>query len=247
MRKRKLKILTLVIVLCLICLVTFLSLKNYSSEVNIDFMVDTMISAPSITVFDHDTLDQNYMNDLLVGVSINEDADIVGWVVEREVLGNCDADVDLGGLRAFPTEIGAHEFVIRDIPTVPGKAIYYIKAVDENGGRQIIGWPRRSHFAQADCFMGIAARGTVVIYSGTQYYLEVCPDECWWELSFFDPIFPPDQAPPPEGAVVDIYGEIFSGMEGPYIHATSWEYAAEPCQVVGTEDLTWGSLKAHHR
>ena len=212
------------------------------------FSSTALAQVGGVSVFAETTCD-GYQVDVQVTLNVYDviPADIVGWVVEREVLGNCDADVDLGGLRAFPTEIGAHEFVIRDIPTVPGKAIYYIKAVDENGGRQIIGWPRRSHFAQADCFIGIAARGTVVIYSGTQYYLEVCPDECWWELSFFDPIFPPDQAPPPEGAVVDIYGEIFSGMEGPYIHATSWEYAAEPCQVVGTEDLTWGSLKAHYR
>jgi hypothetical protein len=212
------------------------------------FSSTALAQVDGVSVFAETTCD-GYQVDVLVTLNVYDviPVGIAGWVVEREVLGNCDADVDLGGLRDFPTEIGEHEFVIRDIPTVPGKAIYYIKAVDENGARQFIGWPRRSHFAQADCFMGLAARGTVVIYSGPQYYLEVCPDECWWWLSFFDPIFPPDQALPPEGAVVDIHGEIFSGMEGPYIHATSWEYAAEPCQVVGTEDLTWGSLKAHYR
>lgn len=212
------------------------------------FSSTALAQVSGVGVFAETTCD-GYRVDVHVTLSVYDviPADIVGWVVEREVLGNCVADEDVGDIRPMPTEIGAHEFVIRDIPTVPGKAIYYIMAVDDNGGRHVIGWPRRTHFAQADCYLGMAARGTVVIYSETHYYLEVCPDECWWELSFFDPIFPSDQAPPVEGAVVEIYGEILSGMEGPYIHATHWAYSSTACQVVGTEDLTWGSLKAQYR
>ena len=175
-------------------------------------------------------------------------AGITGWIVEREVLGNCTEKVDVSGILPMPTDIGEHDFVIHDIPTVPGKQIYYIKAVDEGGSRYWIGWPRRTHFAQADCYLGLAARGIVVDHpSGMGYYLEVCPDECWWGLSYFDPIFPQDQELPVLGAVVNIFGDILSGMEGPYIDATHWLYSSVGCTVVGTDDLNWGSLKARYR
>ena len=149
-------------------------------------------------------------------------------------------------LKALADEF-SDDFVVTDNLTVPGKAIYYIFGVDEAGSRYWIPWPRRTHFAQADCYQGVAARGTVVDAPGIGPYLEVCPDECWWGLSYFDNSFPMDQDPPPIGAVVDIYGEIISGMEGPYIDADLWLYSGIGCTVVGTDDLNWGSLKAQYR
>lgn len=172
---------------------------------------------------------------------------ITGWVVEREVLGTCVEMVDVGGIRPMPTEIGEHDFIVQDVPEVPGKQIYYVRAVDDEGSRYWISWPRRTHFAQADCFAAPAARGTVVLVPGIGHYLEVCPDECWWGLSYFDPIFPPNQELPIVGSVVNIFGEIISGLEGPYIDAFLWIYSPGGCMGVANEDLQWGSLKALYR
>ena len=89
--------------------------------------------------------------------------DIVGWVVEREVVGACVDVVVVGDVRPFPATPGTYEFVVRDIPVVPyRKVLYRIWAVDEYGGREFIYWPQRTNFAQADCMFGMAARGTVV-------------------------------------------------------------------------------------
>jgi hypothetical protein len=198
-----------------------------------------------VSTFAETTCD-GYQVDIHVTLNVYDaiPADITGWIIEREVLGRCVPNVDVGDVRPMPTDIGEHDFIIRDIPTLPGKAIYHIRAVDEGGTRLVISWPQRTHFAQADCFFGIAARGTVVIDGGTGYYLEVCPDDCWWALSYFDPIFPPHMELPPVGSVVDIHGEIIMGLEGPYIDATHWSPVAEGCMVVDLDGLHWGSLKA---
>ena len=196
-----------------------------------------------------ETICDGFQVDVQVTLTVHGDITpgITGWVVEREVLGRCVDNVDVGDVQPLPTDIGDHDFVLHDIPTLPGKQIYHIRAVDEGGSRYVIGWPQRTHFTQADCFFGIAARGTVVIDAGTGYYLDVCPDECWWALSYFDPIFPQDMELPPVGSVVDVFGNIIMGMEGPYIDATSWSPAAQPCTVVDVDDFEWGSLKALYR
>jgi hypothetical protein len=172
---------------------------------------------------------------------------ITGWVVEREVVGNCVENVDVTEVMPLPTEIGDYEYFVEDNLTVPGKAIYYVFGVDAAGSRYWIGWGQRTMFAQADCYQGVAARGTVVDMPGGYPHLEVCPDECWWGLSYFDNSFPMDQELPPIGAVIDIYGEIISGMEGPYIDADLWVYSSIGCTSVGTDELTWGALKAYYR
>lgn len=172
---------------------------------------------------------------------------VTGWIVEREVVGNCTENVDVTEVMPLPTEIGDYDFFVEDNLTVPGKAIYYVFGVDEAGSRYWIGWGQRTMFAQADCYQGVAARGTVVEMPGSYLHLEVCPDECWWYLSYFDYSFPMDQDPPPVGAVVDIYGELIAGLEGPYIDADIWFYSGIGCQNVGTDDLSWGTLKARYR
>ncbi len=173
--------------------------------------------------------------------------EFVGWVVEREVLGVCVDDVDVGEIRPLPQEIGLHEFVVQDDPTVEGKQIYRIKAVDQDGNRHYIGWPHRGWFTQADCLSDVAAQGTVIEVYGDQLYLEVCPDSCWWELSYFDPIFPPGQELPQVGSVIFVHGKIRGGMEGPFIEATHWTLSPEPCQTVSTERVEWTDVKARYR
>jgi hypothetical protein len=172
---------------------------------------------------------------------------ITGWIVEREVVGNCVENVVVTEVMPLPTELGDYDFFVEDFLTVPGKAIYYVFGVDEAGSQYWIGWGQRTMFTQADCYQGVAARGTVVDVGGFLPHLEVCPDECWWHLSYFDNSFPMDQELPPIGAVIDIYGELIAGMEGPYIDAHLWVPSSIGCTSVGAEDLTWGSLKAHYR
>jgi len=172
---------------------------------------------------------------------------LVGWVVEREVLGECVETVVVGELRPLPEGTGEHEFVIQDNPVEDAKVIYYILAVDENGDRQHIPWPHRGWYTQANCMSAVAARGTVVEVAPFGRVLEVCPHECWWALSYFDPIFPPDQELPPVGATVEVLGEIRWGMEGPYIDATEWIPSSEPCQPVDNAGIDWGGLKALYR
>jgi len=175
------------------------------------------------------------------------DPNITGWIVEREVVGACVDDVDVSAVQPMPTGIGIYEFVVHDVPVVPyRKVIYYLKAVAADSERFWIPFPHRGWFTQADCMLGIAARGTVIDVGGN-LHLQVCPDECWWGLSHFDNSFPPNQEMPPLGATIDIYGELRGGMEGPYIDATHWVVAAEGCRVVDNDESSWGSLKARYR
>jgi len=192
------------------------------------------------------TCDGNQVNihiTFLVGEALPDN--IVSWVVEREVIGVCVDVVDVGDIRTLPREPGSHEFTVLDNPVELGKAIYYIKAVDEDGNRLWVNWGNRTMFTQADCLSGIAARGLVMENAG-YLYLEVCEDECWWELSYWDNIFPADQELPPVGATIAIYGEILWGMHGPYINASFW-VESPICQSVGAEGLNWGGLKSIYR
>jgi hypothetical protein len=173
--------------------------------------------------------------------------DITSWIVVREVVGSCVDNEDVGEVQTLPRDIGEHDFVVHDVLTIPGKAVYYIFAIDTAGTRYWVPWPQRTHFTQADCYQGVAARGTVVMMPGGWPHLEVCPEECWWELSYFDNSFPMDQEWPPEGAIVDIYGDLVAGMEGPYVDADLWLPSAVGCTSVDLDDLQWGSLKALYR
>ena len=91
-----------------------------------------------VSTFAETTCD-GYQVDIHVTLNVYDviPADITGWIIEREVLGRCVPNVDVGEVRPMPTDIGEHDFIIRDIPTLPGKAIYHIRAVDEGGTRLV--------------------------------------------------------------------------------------------------------------
>ena len=174
-------------------------------------------------------------------------ANIVGIVVEREVVGACFDMVDVGAVIPVPTEVGDHVFGVASAVDVPGhKVVYYVRAVDDVGDRHWILWPQRTMFAQADCGDSAAAAGLVTEALGYPY-LEICPVDCWWGLSVLDNSFPIDQPLPPLGSMVKIFGDLKWGMEGNYIDATHWEYDPIGCSVVGNEATSWSSLKAHYR
>lgn len=172
--------------------------------------------------------------------------EIVGWVVDRHVLGACLPDVQVGDVRSLP--VGEQQYTVFDEPTVPDRVtLYYVSAVDALGQRTPISWTQRTMYAQAACVGGPVARGTVVeLFPGT-YHLEVCEGQCWWPLSQFDNQYPPE-IPDLVGEVIDLYGEIYSGMEGPYVVATGWDYAPDGCaQAVSADAVTWGAVKSLYR
>lgn len=184
---------------------------------------------------------------LTVDVNIVTDlpADVVGWVIERSVLGWCWPVKDVGEVRPFPAE--RQIYVLYDEPDLVGfNTVYEAYAVMASGAREQILQAYRTHWAQADCAGGPAARGVIVEESPGYHYLQVCPDECWWELSHFDSSLPPG-ALPEVGQTINVYGKIMGGMEGPYIDATSWEASPIPCFAVPADGTDWSGLKALYR
>ena len=172
-------------------------------------------------------------------------ADAVGWVIERSVLGYCWPVVDVGDVRPFPAE--RQTYLLYDEPDLVGfNTIYQAYAVMESGAREPILQAFRTHFAQADCAGGPAARGVVVEVSPGYYHLDVCPDECWWELSYFDGDLPAE-APELVGQTINLYGTLEGGMEGPFINMTGWEASPLPCFVVPADETDWSGLKALYR
>ncbi len=171
--------------------------------------------------------------------------DAVGWVIERTVLGYCWPVADVGEVQPFPAE--RQTFVLYDAPPLVGyNTIYQAFAVMASGAREPILQAYRTHFAQADCAGGPAARGVIVEYMPGYYHLDVCPDECWWELSYFDGDLPAE-APELVGQTINLYGTLEGGMEGPFINMTGWEVSSTPCFVVPADATDWSGLKALYR
>lgn len=172
-------------------------------------------------------------------------ADAIGWVIERSVLGYCWPVADVGEVRPFPA--ARETFVLYDEPPLAGyNTIYQAYAVMASGDREPILQAYRTHFAQADCAGGPAARGVIVELGPGYYHLDVCPDECWWELSYFDGDLPAE-APELVGQTLNLYGTLEGGMEGPFLNMTDWEISPVPCFVVPTDETDWSGLKARFR
>jgi len=169
-------------------------------------------------------------------------AELVGWVVDRAVLGACVAERQVGGVHPF--EPGEHSYFLEDMPEIEDrKTIYFVRAVDEQGVRSPISWPRRTNWAQADCVGGPAAQGLVEELSPGYFHLDVCPDSCWWQLSMFDVQLPPE-APSLVGQIINVYGEIVLGIEGPAILVTGWDRPNSGCQaIVPAAESSWSALK----
>jgi hypothetical protein len=168
----------------------------------------------------------------------------LGWVVTREVVGSCVPDETFSAVLPFPVT-GFQQYTIIDNPTVAGRnTIYRLHGIDQAGNLDFILWPQRSMFAQADCVGGPAARGIVTEVVPGQYYLDVCIDQCWWVMSSIDPHLPPE-APQLVGQEIDVFGQLFSGMEGPFIQVTGWALATEPCEPpVPINASSWSDVKA---
>lgn len=119
--------------------------------------------------------------------------------------------------------------------------------MDDDGNQTFIYWPQRHNFAHADCLPGPSTIGRFVDYAGNIYF-EACPESCWPGLSPFDGSYP-DGAWDLIGTdtLMNLYGELFMGMEGVYINSTGMEPSPFPCNWVGTVATTWGGLKATYR
>ena len=166
-----------------------------------------------------------------------------GWIAEREVLGTCVADVQVGGLRQFSS--GTSTTIIVDtIDELGFSVLYRFWAIDSVGNRQWISWPQRTGFTQATCLPGATAQGVVTESSPGQYHLSVCEDTCWYGLSFFDNHLPAE-APSLVGQSIYVFGHLYAGLEGHYIDVTGWEHAPE-CLSVAIDHRSWSNLKARY-
>jgi len=174
-------------------------------------------------------------------------AQFVGWVVEREVLGICMEDAWVTDVMAWPV-IGQTHLDLTITPDVDFfDAIYRIWAVDADGNETFIYWPQRHNFAHAECLPGPTVVGVFVEYGGSLYF-ESCTDFCWPGLSPFDGYYPAGaEALVGTGQLMNLYGELFMGMEGVYIISTGMAPSPFPCKAVGTTATSWGGLKAGYR
>jgi hypothetical protein len=171
--------------------------------------------------------------------------ELVGWVVDREVIGECAAPVQVGS--ALPLPSGEQQFVVIDSPSIMDRmTTYHIHAVDAAGDRTPIYWRQRTMYAQAACVGGPVVRGTVVEAFGS-YTVEPCEGHCWPGLSTFDNSFPPEISTM-VGEVVDVFGEVYLGLEGQFVVATDIQLAANGCdQVIAVDPISWGTLKGAYR
>ena len=221
--------------LILVALLLFVATPASAQVANIGVFGETACNGPGVIL----TVTVNITGDV--------DPDIVGWVVDRETLGACVDDVQIGEIQPIPP-VGTHEFQFVDQPDVPDRqTIYRIRGVDAQGTRIWIGWGRRTLFAQADCVGGPAARGTVQDLFNGLYHVEVCPDECGWARSYFDGVLDAS-AVGVVGEVVDVYGQLQAGMEGPFVYEPSWVLSTDGCtRIVPTDTGSWGSMKGMYR
>jgi len=171
----------------------------------------------------------------------------VGWVVEREVLGICIEDAWVTEVMSWP-EIGQTHLDLTITPDVDYyDEIFRIWAVDADGNETFIYWPQRHNFAHADCLPGPTVVGEFVDYGGKLHF-ESCTDFCWPALSPFDGTYPDGaEALVGTGLLMNLFGELFNGMEGDYIRSTGMEPSSFPCEAVGTAGTSWGGLKARFR
>ena len=108
-----------------------------------------------------------------------------------------------------------------------------------------------SHTFEACPEDALFARGRIR-RSGTEYYIEVCPDHCWipydLDFSFAEPGW---EVYVDTDSVVNVFGEAFvDGMPGASrleVSRVSLETDPDGCDAVAVEPLNWGSLKAIYR
>jgi hypothetical protein len=174
-------------------------------------------------------------------------AHLVGWRVDRQVIGPCEEDAWVTEVMPWP-ELGETHY---DLDVLPDQVffdpIYRIWAVDAEGNRTFIYWPQRHNFAHADCRPGPSTVGRFVSYAGSIAF-EACTEWCWPGLSPFDGSYPDGvEDLVDSGQVMELYGELFMGMEGIYINATSMAPSGYPCDPVPVQSTTWSGLKAGYR
>ena len=181
------------------------------------------------------------------GVSQVPPAQFVGWVVERQMLGACTEDAWVTDVMPWPV-IGQTHFELTITPDNSFlDAIYRIWAVDADDNETFIYWPQRHNFAHAECMPGPTVVGEFVDNGGNIYF-ESCTGFCWPGLSYFDGSYPPGaELLVGTGQQMNLYGELFAGMEGDYIISTAMEPSLFPCDPVGTTETSWGGLKAIYR
>lgn len=176
-------------------------------------------------------------------------ANIVGWRVERLVMGSCDAASYANELQPWPA-LGESDLTLTVTPLHPDRdEVYRIWAIDDAGDQVYISWGQRRNYTHAECLGGPSTIGYVVML-GDYPFFEPCPENCWWGLSFFDTALPEDLVELVDsGTLVDIHGEFHRGMEGDYIESgeITWNLSNEYCGVVSTRERSWDTLKSMYR
>lgn len=174
---------------------------------------------------------------------------IVGWIIERTIVGECLPDSYATEVMPWP-ELGGTYQEITIAPVLPNRdELYRIWAVDDQGAEVFIPWPSRDNFQHATCLPGPSTVGYIVMM-GDRPFFEPCPGSCWWGLSPWDTGIPDDLAELADtGTLVNIYGELKNGMEGPYISYgdLTWSLSDEECGVVAAPEQTWDAVKAFYR
>lgn len=180
-------------------------------------------------------------------VTMAPPVDVVGWIVEREMIGLCAPVAQVTDVLPWPALVQTH----LDVSVTPDNAwfdaIYRIWAVDAAGNRTFIWWPQRRNFAHAECLPGLTVVGRFVELAGNLHF-ESCSEMCWPDLSLFDGTYPPGaEALAGTGQVMALYGDLLAGIEGPYIDASRMEPSSLPCDAVSEQSATWGGVKATYR
>ncbi len=178
-------------------------------------------------------------------------AEWVGWVVDRNAIGDCDQPVvQIGGMTPFPS--GAQSYLLTDGTARPMTTyMYRIYAVNAAGERFYLpGYtdfpPGYYQFDYASLANGYVAEGQLVDL-GWGLGITVCPDGCWQFLAFISD--PPADLLQLAGTevTVKISGQLDAEFEGPYVsEVTGWE-TISGCSPVENLETTWGSLKALYR
>ncbi len=181
----------------------------------------------------------------------NPDTTWVGWAVVRDAVGQCVTPTVVHAEDGFPAT--ADPIVFTDANVADDVTYRYrLLAVDDAGDTHDFGAPpaanpvwERIVYASLGNDGPVAMGQLVDLGWGTG--IDLCPGQCWQEISFIGDVPPDLAALVGTGATVVLFGTLDIDFEGTYVsNIASWEQVND-CDAVADAPQSWSRLKASYR
>ena len=184
----------------------------------------------------------------LVGNDDGNRPDVVGFDIERQVHGSCDAPIRITGSPLPRPQVGDFERRYLDVGA-GGSAMYRYHAYGVDASRTarvdlatIYVNSTGGDIAYGVCGEALAGHGRLTVL-GPAWYLETCPDSCFPSIGVSS-LVPGLGALVGTGVAVRLYGPIMPTLQGHQIFTSRFEI--RPC-ATAVAPSTWGGLKELYR